>query len=65
MPQEADDRLMRKAAAGDMNSFHKLAQRYREAGLRYCLRILGDYQQAEDVIQEGLVNLYNSLHRYI
>ncbi|MHC4777449.1 MAG: RNA polymerase sigma factor [Planctomycetota bacterium] len=65
MTKKTDDLLMRLAAAGDTASFHQLAKRYREAGLRYCMRILGDYQQAEDVIQEGLVNLYNALPRYV
>ncbi|MHC5039916.1 MAG: RNA polymerase sigma factor [Planctomycetota bacterium] len=65
MPQPSDDLLMRKAALGDMGSFNSLARRYRDAGHRYCTRILGDYQQAEDVVQEGLVNLFNALDRYV
>jgi RNA polymerase sigma-70 factor (ECF subfamily) len=56
---------MRRAAQGDMDSFNRLASKYREAGQRYCTRILGDYQAAEDVVQEALVNLFNSLHRYV
>jgi RNA polymerase sigma-70 factor (ECF subfamily) len=56
---------MRRAAAGDPASFEELTTRYRDIGIRYCRRILGDYQAAEDVVQEGLVNLYHSLERYV
>jgi len=65
MARMTDDVLMRRAAGGEMDSFNRLADRYRESGLRHCARILGDFQQAEDVVQEALVNLFNSLSRYV
>jgi RNA polymerase sigma-70 factor (ECF subfamily) len=63
--QLADDQLMRRAAGGDLPSFEELAVRYRDIGIRYCRRILGDYQAAEDVVQEGFVNLFHSLGKYV
>jgi len=65
MASVTDDLLMRRAGRGDISSFEQLIYRHWNAGLRYCTRILGDHQQAEDVVQEGLVNVFNTLERYV
>jgi RNA polymerase sigma-70 factor (ECF subfamily) len=61
---DEDRVLISKACKGDDLAFSKLTRKYRDAGMRYCYRFLGDYQLAEDVVQEGFINLFNSLDRY-
>jgi RNA polymerase sigma-70 factor (ECF subfamily) len=61
----SDDLLMHRAARGNLAAFEELTVRHRDTGIRYCRRILGDYQTAEDVVQEGFVNIFNNLPRYV
>lgn len=62
--QDQDRILVSKACRGDEQAFSKLMDKYRDSGTRFCYRFLGDFQMAEDVVQEGFLNLYNSLPRY-
>jgi len=61
---DQDRILIAKACRGDDLAFTKLMKKYRDGGIRYCYRFLGDFQLAEDVVQEGFINLFHSLHRY-
>src|SRR5258708_17871805 len=50
--------LVKQAAAGDQYAFEALTQRYQGLLLRYINSYLRDYDQAHDVLQQGLLQLY-------
>jgi len=54
---EEDRRLLEKARAGSHEAYDQLAQRYRDALLRYASSYLGDEGRAEDIVQETLAKL--------
>jgi RNA polymerase sigma-70 factor (ECF subfamily) len=61
---DQDRVLVARACRNDEAAFTKLMNKYRESGIRFCYRFLGDFQLAEDVVQEGFLNLYHSLSHY-
>jgi RNA polymerase sigma-70 factor (ECF subfamily) len=56
--------LLRSAAAGESAAFDELYNRY--AGLLYglLLRILGNADDAQDILQDTFVQAFNNVHRY-
>lgn len=56
-----DEQLVERTLEGDMNAFGILVNRYRSLihGLAY--HVLGDFQDAEDIVQEAFIKAYNSL----
>lgn len=53
--------LIAQARAGDGDSFRLLAEPHRRELLVHCYRMLGSYQDAEDVLQETLLTAWRSL----
>lgn len=56
-----DELLARRAAAGDAMAFGILVQRYRDRLYRLAMRMMHDPDDAEEVVQEALLNAYRSL----
>lgn len=54
--------LVVRAREGDIDAFASLVDRYETKLLRFCLRTLGDRQDAEDVVQDTLVQAWKSLN---
>lgn len=59
-----DEELMLAAARGDGRAFDALVARRREPAVRFCFRLLLDWQAAEDVAQESFVRLFLMRDRY-
>jgi len=55
--------LVRRAKGGDEAAFSALYDRYRTPIHRYLYRLLGDWQQAEDLAQETLLKAWSALPR--
>lgn len=55
--------LVADAQRGDMDAFRVLVERYQQPLVVFCYRMLGSYQDAEDVAQEAFVRLYRHLGR--
>jgi RNA polymerase sigma factor (sigma-70 family) len=55
-------RLVAAAQRGDDRAFDSLVFELQANAVRYAYSVLGDYQLAEDVAQEGLIEAYRSLH---
>jgi len=59
-----DADLVVRTLAGDAEAFTELVARHHAACLRYAAHALGDWMEAEDVVQETLLRAHRSLGRY-
>ena len=60
-PQVVEDQeLADRAGAGDHAAFGVLFERHKSGIYRFCLLMLGDQAQAEDIYQEVFINFYRA-----
>ena len=61
---DEEERLIRKGVKGDRSALEKLFGR--QAGTLYqsALRLLGNHEDAEDALQDGLLSAYRNLKRF-
>ncbi len=55
---------LRSARAGDQQAFERLVEPYRREILAHCYRILGSFEDAEDISQEILVRVWKRLDSF-
>ena len=55
--------LMTRAQAGDGGAFEELTQPYRRELQVHCYRMLGSFQDAEDVLQDTLLAAWQGLEQ--
>jgi len=60
-PEISDGILAQQALAGDQHAFEVLVQRYNVQLFNFIYHFLGDYDQACDILQQVLLQLYISL----
>jgi RNA polymerase sigma-70 factor, ECF subfamily len=53
--------LLRRACAGDARAFEDLARQNEKALYRHVLRVVGNVDDAEDVVQDAFVSVWRSL----
>jgi RNA polymerase sigma-70 factor (ECF subfamily) len=58
------DITLTRAQAGDSDAFRDLTDPYRRELQVHCYRILGSFQDAEDVLQETLLSAWQALDRF-
>ncbi|MCC6418867.1 MAG: RNA polymerase sigma factor [Gemmataceae bacterium] len=63
-PSLSDEALMGRVAADDVAAFAELARRYELRLYRFACRMLGGSSDAEDIVQETLLRLYQARGRY-
>src|SRR5580765_5640271 len=61
--QTADD-ILRLRGAGDQDQFQHLTDPYRRELLIHCYRILGSFEDAEDILQETLLRAWRRLDSF-
>lgn len=57
-PRVADEELMNRLKANDVSALHLLFDRYSRLVLGIALRVLRDYGEAEDIVQDTYYYLY-------
>ena len=55
---------LKEARAGDQEAFAQLINPYRKQLLVHCYRILGSFEDAEDMLQETLVRVWKHLDSF-
>lgn len=58
------DATLARAQAGDSDAFQELVDPYRRELHVHCYRILGSFQDAEDVLQETLLSAWQAIDRF-
>ena len=65
MKQQIDqDILLQQARDGDSRSFNQLVKLHQSRVYSVALRLLGSQSEAEDVLQETFIALYQKLHHF-
>ncbi|MBZ0184188.1 MAG: RNA polymerase sigma factor [Melioribacteraceae bacterium] len=59
-----DKELIKKFLQGDDNSFNQLAKRYIDKIYWHSRRILGNHFDADEIVQQVLVVMYEKLHTF-
>ena len=58
-----DAELVDAAATGDVDAFAELSRRYRDAYTRFAVRMVGNRDEAEDVLQSAFIRAYRAIDR--
>ncbi|MEV6911661.1 RNA polymerase subunit sigma-70 [Amycolatopsis sp. NPDC051071] len=58
------DKTVAAAKAGDETAFARLTERHRRELHVHCYRMLGSFDEAEDVVQEALINAWRGLDTF-
>ena len=61
---DPDVRLMLRVQGGDREAFEELVNKYKQPVVNLIYRTLGDATEAEDLAQNGFVQVYKSAARY-
>ena len=59
-----DEKLISRLQAGDERAYVELVNRYKDKLLNFVFQFLGDIEQAEDVVQDTMIRLYEKKHYY-
>jgi RNA polymerase sigma-70 factor (ECF subfamily) len=59
-----DERLMREGFKGNHSALEKLFRRHTGALYQSALRLLGNHEDAEDALQDGMLSAYRNLRRF-
>lgn len=61
LAEASDDLLARRAGDGDMEAFENLARRHGTIMRAYARRVLGSVADADDVVQEALIQAWKQI----
>ena len=59
-----DAQLMEALAGGDISGLGHLVQRHQDKALALAYRTLGNWDQAEDIVQEAFLRVHKAARRY-
>lgn len=58
------NKVIRDIIKGDKSTFRKLVEAYQEKAYGLAFRMLGDEEDARDVVQEGFIKIWEKIHTY-
>ena len=59
-----DEQLIARFQSGDERAYVELVNRYRDRLTHFVFQFLGEIEQAEDVVQDTMLKLYEKKHYY-
>src|SRR2546426_12071897 len=62
--QPNEEKLIRAGQRGDEQAVEALFRRYQRPLFQTALRVLGNTEDAEDALQDGLLSAYRNLRRF-
>jgi RNA polymerase sigma-70 factor, ECF subfamily len=62
--QLSEEKLIRAGQRGDQQAMEALFRRYQRPLFQTALRVLGNTEDAEDALQDGLLSAYRNLRRF-
>ena len=60
----SDELLASRALQGDIDAFEELVNKYKKSVFAIVYRIIGQYQEAEDISQEVFLTVYEKLYQF-
>lgn len=60
----SDELLASQVLAGDLYAFEELVNKYKKSVFAIVYRIIGQYQEAEDISQEVFLTVYEKLYQF-
>ena len=60
----SDEALMLELQHGRDEAFNEIVNRYKDFSVRFCYRLVQDFELAEDISQEGFIRLYKFRDKY-
>jgi len=63
-PDLTDEQLIALFQQGEEEAFLALVGRYKDRLMNFVFRFLGDYEEAEDLVQETFLRVYKNRHAY-
>jgi RNA polymerase sigma-70 factor (ECF subfamily) len=64
MPEPLTFSLIQKAVDGDTLAFRQIVEQHQGFAYAVCYRMVGNEEDAEDIVQEAFIRLWNNLHKY-
>jgi len=64
LEKEADFRLVKEFLNGDESAFNKLVQKYQQKIYWHARKMTGNHLDADDIVQEVLLVMYNKLKNF-
>ncbi|HHY83882.1 MAG TPA: sigma-70 family RNA polymerase sigma factor, partial [Clostridiales bacterium] len=61
---ENEKKLLAKAKKGDIEAFEKLVENYQKKAFNIAYRMMGDYDDANDMTQEAFIRVYKSIKNF-
>lgn len=58
-----DTDLVAASSTGDVEAFAELSRRYRDVYIRFAVRMVGNHDEAEDVLQSAFIRAYRAIDR--
>lgn len=59
-----DETLASRACSGDLSAYEELVNRYKNSVFAIVCRMVGQYQEAEDITQEVFISVYEKLYQF-
>ncbi|MCK5079554.1 MAG: sigma-70 family RNA polymerase sigma factor, partial [Bacteroidales bacterium] len=57
-------KIIQKIQKGDKNAFRMLVEKYQQTAFRLAFRMLGDEDEARDVVQDSFIRIWEKFNTY-
>ncbi len=61
---DEDEVLVRSTQKGDLRAFEALVEKYQKKMLNLAYRLLGDYEEAADAVQEAFLSAFRAIRKF-